>query len=108
MCLQGRPGEARGDAGELVCPPDEPGRRSGYLLEPPMRYLAGWRLEQAYTALTTTTDSVATISRRVGYGSEAAFGRAFKRHHGTSPGAVRRSGPARSAGSLRTAADAVR
>jgi AraC-like DNA-binding protein len=43
----------------------------------------------------------------VGYGSEAAFGRAFKRHYGTSPGAVRRAGPARSAGSLRTAADAV-
>lgn len=76
--------------------------------EPPMRYLAGWRLEQAYTALTTTTDPVAAISRRVGYGSEAAFGRAFKRHHGTSPGAVRRSGQARSVGSLRTASDGVR
>jgi AraC-like DNA-binding protein len=75
--------------------------------EPPMRYLARWRLEQAYTALTTTTDPVAAISRRVGYGSEAAFGRAFKRHHGTSPGAVRRSRPPRSPGSLRTAADAV-
>jgi AraC-like DNA-binding protein len=83
-------------------------RFTALLGEPPMRYLAGWRLEQAYTALTTTTDSVAAISRRVGYGSEAAFGRAFKRHHGASPGAVRRSGPARSAGSLRTAADAVR
>lgn len=83
-------------------------RFTALLGEPPMRYLAGWRLEQAYTALTTTTDSVAAISRQVGYGSEAAFGRAFKRHHGTSPGAVRRSGPARSAGSLRTASDAVR
>jgi AraC-like DNA-binding protein len=83
-------------------------RFTALLGEPPMRYLAGWRLEQAYTALTTTTDSVAAISRQVGYSSEAAFGRAFKRHHGTSPGAVRRSGPARSAGALRTTANAVR
>lgn len=82
-------------------------RFTGLLGEPPMRYLARWRLEQAYTALTTTGDPVATISRRVGYSSEAAFGRAFKRHHGTSPGAVRRSGAARSPGSLRTTADAA-
>ncbi|RPF20427.1 AraC family transcriptional regulator [Myceligenerans xiligouense] len=82
-------------------------RFTALLGEPPMRYLARWRLEQAYVALTTTSDPVAVISRRVGYGSEAAFGRAFKRHHGTSPGAVRRSGPARSAGSLRTVTDAI-
>ncbi|MBE1878073.1 AraC family transcriptional regulator [Myceligenerans pegani] len=80
-------------------------RFTGLLGEPPMRYLARWRLEQAYVALTTTTDPVAAISRQVGYGSEAAFGRAFKRHHGMSPGAARRSGTARSVGSLRTAAD---
>ncbi|MFI6426690.1 cupin domain-containing protein [Promicromonospora sp. NPDC050880] len=62
---------------------------------PPMRYLAGWRLHQAHTALTTTAEPVASIARRVGYRSESAFGRAFKRHHGASPGAVRRSGRAR-------------
>jgi AraC-like DNA-binding protein len=81
-------------------------RFTALLGEPPMRYLAGWRLQQAHTALTTTTDPVAVISRRVGYGSEAAFGRAFKRQYRTSPGAVRRARPAGSPGSLRTVADA--
>jgi len=59
--------------------------------EPPMRYLAGWRLEQAHSELVHTADSIASISSRVGYTSEAAFSRAFKRHHGTTPGAVRRA-----------------
>lgn len=59
--------------------------------ESPMRYLAGWRLEQARSELTRTTDPIAAISRRVGYTSEAAFSRAFKRHHGMTPGAVRRT-----------------
>lgn len=76
-------------------------RFTALLGEPPIRYLARWRLEKAHAALTTTTDSVATISRRFGYGSEASFGRAFKRLHGTSPGAVRRSDPPRSPASLR-------
>ena len=62
--------------------------------EPPMRYLARWRLEQAHSELVHTTDSIASISGRVGYASEAAFSRAFKRHHGTTPGAVRRSATA--------------
>lgn len=60
--------------------------------ESPMRYLAAWRLQQARTELTSTTDSIASISSRVGYSSEASFGRAFKRHHGATPGAVRREG----------------
>ncbi|SIO28013.1 AraC family transcriptional regulator [Agromyces cerinus] len=60
--------------------------------EPPMRYLAGWRLEQAHAELTRTTETIASISSRVGYTSEASFGRAFKRHHGSTPGAVRREG----------------
>ncbi|MFD4422069.1 cupin domain-containing protein [Agromyces sp. NPDC058484] len=59
--------------------------------EPPMRYLAGWRLDQARSQLTRTDDPIATISTRVGYGSEAAFSRAFKRHHGVTPGSVRRA-----------------
>lgn len=59
--------------------------------EPPMRYLAAWRLQQAHSELTRTTDSIASISSRVGYSSEAAFSRAFKRQHGTTPGAVRRT-----------------
>lgn len=62
--------------------------------EPPMRYLAHWRLEQAHAELSTTTDSIATISNRVGYTSEAAFNRAFKRRHGATPGSVRRTNAA--------------
>ncbi|KRE30534.1 AraC family transcriptional regulator [Agromyces sp. Soil535] len=69
--------------------------------EPPMRYLAGWRLEQAHSELTRTTDPIASISSRVGYTSEAAFSRAFKRHHGTTPGAVRRASPPVGPGALR-------
>lgn len=69
--------------------------------ESPMRYLAGWRLEQAHSELTRTTDPIATISSRVGYSSEAAFSRAFKRHHGATPGAVRRSSPPVGPGALR-------
>lgn len=65
--------------------------------EPPMRYLAGWRLERAHAELTGTDEPIASISRRVGYSSEAAFSRAFKRHHGVTPGAVRRGTPAASA-----------
>lgn len=70
--------------------------------EPPMRYLAGWRLEQARSQLTRTDDPIPAISSRVGYTSEAAFSRAFKRHHGVTPGSVRRSAPtARSLAPLR-------
>lgn len=61
---------------------------------PPMRYLAAWRLEQAHAELLATTDPIASISSRVGYTSEAAFSRAFKRHHGRTPGAARSSAPA--------------
>ncbi|KRC59233.1 hypothetical protein ASE14_15830 [Agromyces sp. Root81] len=60
--------------------------------ESPMRYLAGWRMQQARAELIGTTDPVSSISGRVGYASEAAFSRAFKRHYGSTPGAVRRAG----------------
>ena len=39
--------------------------------------------------LQTTDLSVAAISRRIGYESDEAFSRAFRRRHGTSPGAWR-------------------
>ncbi|MBM7503670.1 cupin domain-containing protein [Agromyces aurantiacus] len=61
--------------------------------EPPMRYLAAWRLDQARVELTRTTDPIAAISARVGYTSESAFSRAFTRRHGVPPGAVRRAAP---------------
>jgi AraC-like DNA-binding protein len=52
---------------------------------PPMQYLAQWRLQMAADLLARGGDKVAAVSTRVGYESEAAFSRAFKRATGTSP-----------------------
>ena len=51
----------------------------------PMRYLTEWRMHVAQDLLSTSSQTVAAISRRVGYDSEEAFSRAFKRTHGRSP-----------------------
>jgi AraC-like DNA-binding protein len=59
--------------------------------EPPMQYLTGWRLALASQALAGGNDAVARIAERVGYDSEAAFNRAFKREFGIPPAAWRRS-----------------
>jgi AraC-like DNA-binding protein len=58
---------------------------------PPISYLTTWRLAQAHDELVRTGLPVATISGRAGYASEAAFSRAFKRHHAMTPGQARRS-----------------
>ena len=58
---------------------------------PPIRYLTGWRMHSAEDLLHSTTMSVAAIARRVGYESEEAFSRAFKRARGRSPGASRKA-----------------
>jgi AraC-like DNA-binding protein len=57
--------------------------------EPAMQYVTRWRMFAAHAALRETGTSMAAIADRVGYRSEAAFSRAFKRVMGTSPGAVR-------------------
>jgi AraC-like DNA-binding protein len=59
--------------------------------EPPMQYLASWRMALAAQALSTSNDAVARIAERVGYESEAAFNRAFKREFGNPPAAWRRA-----------------
>ncbi len=51
----------------------------------PIRYLTTWRMHVAEDLLRTTTLSVTAVARRVGYGSDEAFSRAFKREHGSSP-----------------------
>ena len=58
--------------------------------EPPMSYLARWRMQVAAGLLTSTHDGVAAIGARVGYASEAAFHRAFKKLVGVPPAAWRR------------------
>jgi AraC-like DNA-binding protein len=57
----------------------------------PMRYLAQWRMQMAYTRLREEVVPLIELADRLGYQSEAAFSRAFKRVIGISPGAVRRS-----------------
>jgi AraC-like DNA-binding protein len=59
--------------------------------EAPMGYLARWRMHLARDALTEQGSTVAELASRLGYRSEAAFARAFKRVIGTPPGAVRRA-----------------
>lgn len=55
----------------------------------PIRYVTEWRMHVAADLFATTELSVATIGRRVGYASEEAFSRAFKRTHGSPPGVWR-------------------
>ncbi len=52
---------------------------------PPMAYLTRWRMQLAAGLLAGTSASLAEISGRVGYGSEAAFSRAFKKVVGVAP-----------------------
>jgi AraC-like DNA-binding protein len=64
-------------------------RFTRYLAEPPMTYLTRWRLQLAVKSLERTSRGVADIAANVGYESEAAFSRAFKREFGQPPGRYR-------------------
>jgi AraC family transcriptional regulator, alkane utilization regulator len=57
--------------------------------QPPMQYLTQWRLQLAAHHLQNTDQSIAKIAYQVGYESEAAFNRAFKRYAGKPPGTWR-------------------
>jgi AraC-like DNA-binding protein len=76
-------------------------RFTRYLPDPPMAYLTGWRLRLAAKALTGSPKGVADLAAAVGYESEAAFNRAFKRVFGVPPARYRRQSrtPASSPGS---------
>ena len=58
--------------------------------QPPMHYLASWRIQLGARLLRETNRNVATIALDVGYDSEAAFSRAFRRMANMPPGAWRR------------------
>ena len=58
---------------------------------PPMQYLTQWRMQVASGLLRDTNAKVLEVALTVGYDSEAAFCRAFKRLVGSPPGAWRRS-----------------
>jgi AraC-like DNA-binding protein len=58
---------------------------------PPMTYLARWRMQLAAHALERPGAAIANVAADVGYQSEAAFNRAFKKIVGSPPGLWRRS-----------------
>lgn len=59
---------------------------------PPIQYLAKWRMQLAAGMLSAGTATMATIAQTVGYGSEAAFSRAFKKLVGVPPSPWRHRG----------------
>ena len=59
--------------------------------QPPMQYLAQWRMQVAANLLAQTGAKVSAVGAEVGYDSEAAFSRAFKKATAVSPGAWRQS-----------------
>ena len=61
-----------------------------FIGQPPMQYLAQWRMQVASRLLRDTDAKVVQVALEVGYESEAAFSRAFKRLAGASPGAWRK------------------
>ncbi|MET0693809.1 MAG: AraC family transcriptional regulator, partial [Propionibacteriaceae bacterium] len=63
--------------------------------EPPMGYLAEWRITLAAERLRTSSDTVERIARQVGYANAFALSVAFKRIRGVSPTDYRRSGAVR-------------
>jgi len=65
-------------------------RFTGLIGESPMRYLAGWRMHLARQLLSEGGLSAGEVALRVGYDSEYAFNRAFKRHVGAPPATWRK------------------
>lgn len=59
--------------------------------QPPMQYLAQWRIQVAANLLAHGDAKISTVASEVGYHSEAAFNRAFRRITGQTPGAWRNS-----------------
>ena len=59
---------------------------------PPMHYLAAWRMQLAARLLLDASAKLRAVAEAVGYDSEAAFSRAFKKHSGFAPADWRRRG----------------
>ena len=62
-----------------------------FLGEPPMAYLARWRLKLAAEILVSSNANICEVAAEVGYASEGAFNRVFKREFGCPPAQFRRS-----------------
>jgi AraC-like DNA-binding protein len=90
------------DAPAIAWTVDELGRRVGLsrsalherfaemIGQPPMQYLANWRIQVGAGLLRNTTATVASVAEQVGYESEATFAKAFKRLVGKPPAQWRR------------------
>lgn len=65
-------------------------RFAHYTCEPPMQYIARWRMQLAVRRLENPAISIAQAGAEAGYESEAAFNRAFKKIVGLPPGAWRK------------------
>ena len=74
--------------------------------EPPLQYLTRWRMNLAVERLTRENATVADVAGTLGYQSEAAFSRSFKRFVGVSPRQARRRTAAPDAVMLMTQAPA--
>jgi AraC-like DNA-binding protein len=61
-----------------------------FIGQPPMQYLTQWRMQLAASRMQDTNAKLIDVALQVGYESEAAFSRAFKRVVGVAPGAWRR------------------
>jgi AraC-like DNA-binding protein len=57
---------------------------------PPMQYVTQWRMQLASNLLSRTSLSLGQVAAQIGYESEAAFSRAFKKAVGDSPGSWRK------------------
>lgn len=58
--------------------------------EPPLTYLTWWRMTLAGRLLRESDAPLSTVAQRIGYSSEFAFAKAFKREYGIAPGRYRR------------------
>jgi AraC-like DNA-binding protein len=65
-------------------------RFSDLVGESVLHYLTNLRMQLAHREILQTSDTLAKIAQRIGYNSEPAFNRAFKRVMGMPPGAVRK------------------
>lgn len=70
-------------------------RFTHFVEDPPMQYLTRWRMQIAARLLAESRSKVATVAQDVGYDSEAAFSRAFKKAAGVPPATWRRRHAAR-------------
>lgn len=77
-------------------------RFAGALGEPPLSYLTGWRMRLAARRFEVGGESMGEVAKHLGYDSEFAFSRAFKRVWGVAPRAYRKQVAATGGSSLQT------